>query len=159
MRKLCQEFLNICNFPVQKNEREISIDANFKQLRKAVKMDIIIPLQSSLTVMLPPKRSSEQMKEKPLSKHIPFPKEIPTIFSFRDEIQVMPSLQKPKKITLLAKDNKEYHFLLKPKDDLRKDSRLMEFNSVVNKLFKKDPEARKRRLRILLSLPPLFVQS
>ena len=33
-------------------------------------------------------------------------------------------------------------------DDLRKDARLMEFNGIVNKFFRKDPEARKRNLLI-----------
>lgn len=33
-------------------------------------------------------------------------------------------------------------------DDLRKDARLMEFNGVVNKFLRKDPEARRRDLHI-----------
>ncbi len=37
--------------------------------------------------------------------------------------QVMQSLQKPKKITLTGSDGKDYPFLAKPKDDLRKDYR------------------------------------
>ena len=33
-------------------------------------------------------------------------------------------------------------------DDLRKDCRLMEFNGIVNKFLRKDPESRKRSLNI-----------
>ena len=33
-------------------------------------------------------------------------------------------------------------------DDLRKDARLMEFNSIVNKCLRKDPESRRRDLHI-----------
>jgi serine/threonine-protein kinase ATR len=39
----------------------------------------------------------------------------------------MPSLQKPKKMTFLGSDGAHHPFLAKPKDDLRKDYRLMDF--------------------------------
>ena len=39
-------------------------------------------------------------------------------------------------------------FLAKPKDDLRKDSRMMEFNCVLNRLLSKDPASRRRDLYI-----------
>jgi serine/threonine-protein kinase ATR len=60
----------------------------------------------------------------------------------------MNSLQKPRKITIIGNDGKSYMFLCKPKDDLRKDCRLMEFNSMINRLLKKDPQSRRRQLRI-----------
>ena len=58
----------------------------------------------------------------------------------------MNSLQKPRKITVRGTDGVRYPFLVKPKDDLRKDSRLMEFNSIINKLLKKDAESGRRQL-------------
>lgn len=49
-----------------------------------------------------------------------------------------------------------YIQMLKPKDDLRKDFRLMEFNDIVNQLLSREPEARQRRLHIrLYSVVPL----
>lgn len=49
-----------------------------------------------------------------------------------------------------------YIYMLKPKDDLRKDFRLMEFNDIVNQLLARDGEARQRRLSIrLYSVAPL----
>lgn len=46
--------------------------------------------------------------------------------------------------------------MLKPKDDLRKDFRLMEFNDIVNQLLSREAEARQRRLNIrLYSVAPL----
>lgn len=46
--------------------------------------------------------------------------------------------------------------MLKPKDDLRKDFRLMEFNDIVNQLLCKESESRQRRLNIrLYSVAPL----
>lgn len=52
-------------------------------------------------------------------------------------------------------DGKDYPFLAKPKDDLRKDFRLMEFCSVLNHYFKKNTQARKRKLglRTFMVLP------
>lgn len=46
--------------------------------------------------------------------------------------------------------------MLKPKDDLRKDFRLMEFNDIVNQLLSWEAESRQRRLNIrLYSVAPL----
>lgn len=61
----------------------------------------------------------------------------------------MKSLQAPRRITIKGSDGKNYFFLCKPKDDLRKDARVMEVNNAINHLLANDPEARKRRLRIL----------
>lgn len=58
----------------------------------------------------------------------------------------MSSLQKPRKVTVRGNDGKSYSFLCKPKDDLRKDARLMEFNAMIIKLLKKDSDARSRKL-------------
>ena len=69
-------------------------------------------------------------------------------FRVEDSIKVMHSLVCPKKITFVGSDGKKYSFLCKPKDDLRRDCRLVDFNNLLNKLFTKDPECRKRNLRI-----------
>ena len=60
----------------------------------------------------------------------------------------MPSLQRPRRISLKGSDGNSYLFMCKPKDDLRRDYRLMEFNDIVNKYLQKDPESRRRRLSI-----------
>jgi len=66
--------------------------------------------------------------------------------AFEDDVEVMNSMQKPRKITVRGTDGVRYPFLVKPKDDLRKDARLMEFNSIINKLLKKDVESSRRQL-------------
>lgn len=48
----------------------------------------------------------------------------------------------------LGSDGNRYIIMLKPKDDLRKDFRLMEFNAVVNRYLQDHPDARERRLYI-----------
>ena len=76
-----------------------------------------------------------------------------------DDIDVMKSLAKPRKITLQGDDGQVYMFLGKPKDDLRKDARLMDFNSIINKLLKTNSESRRRRLcksQVLFHIPLLI---
>jgi len=58
----------------------------------------------------------------------------------------MNSMQKPRKLTVRGSDGVRYPFLVKPKDDLRKDARLMEFNGIINKLLKKDADSNRRQL-------------
>lgn len=62
----------------------------------------------------------------------------------------MNSLQKPRKIKIRGSDGHNYTFLCKPRDDLRKDARLMEFNNMINRFLKKDLEASRRTLSELL---------
>ncbi len=47
---------------------------------------------------------------------------------------------------LLGSDGREYMFLAKPQDDLRKDSRMMEVAGVINHLFASQPASRRRNL-------------
>lgn len=63
-----------------------------------------------------------------------------------DRITIMSSLQKPKKLYLHGTDGRSYPFLCKPHDDLRKDARLMDFNTMINKLLKSASESRRRQL-------------
>ncbi|KAF7683836.1 putative serine/threonine-protein kinase MEC1 like protein [Astathelohania contejeani] len=57
------------------------------------------------------------------------------ISEIKDEILTYPSLQAPKKITFVGEDGKEYSILVKAKDDLRKDSRFMDLNELVNDII------------------------
>ena len=139
---LCEKLLQICNYPVT-SETQLSIkkQREFKDLMNMTPMDIILPLQSSLTVTLPPDGLNHQ-------NHQPFPNELVTIECFHDNIDIMSSLIKPRKITITGNDGFDYMFLCKPKDDLRKDARMMDFNNILNKLLKKNPESRRRNLHI-----------
>ncbi|KAJ0077574.1 hypothetical protein Patl1_35888 [Pistacia atlantica] len=71
-----------------------------------------------------------------------------TILGIADEAEILSSLQRPKKIVLLGSDGIERPFLCKPKDDLRKDARMMEFTAMINRLLAKYPESRPRKLYI-----------
>ncbi|XP_014204493.1 serine/threonine-protein kinase ATR [Copidosoma floridanum] len=88
------------------------------------------------------------MKGVTMEDHNPFTLNWVQIAGIESEVTVMPSLQRPRRITLRGSDGKLYLFMCKPKDDLRRDFRLMEFNDIVNKYLQKDPESRRRRLYI-----------
>ncbi|GAA5943874.1 protein kinase MEC1 [Sporobolomyces koalae] len=139
--KLVQELLLLCDYNITGKVDSMSLKKSFPSLYSLLPAQIIIPLQNSLTVSLPFDASQA-------ASHKPFPDDLPTFHSFEDQITIMSSLQKPRKITIRGSDGQLYSFLCKPKDDLRKDARLMEFNAMIIKLLKKDSEARSRKLSI-----------
>src|SRR6266404_97977 len=71
------------------------------------------------------------------------------IAGLSDDVEVLRSLAKPRKITIHGSDGQTYAFLGKPKDDLRKDARLMDFNSIINKILNMNSDSRRRQLRML----------
>uniref|UniRef100_A0A182Q7R9 Serine/threonine-protein kinase ATR n=1 Tax=Anopheles farauti TaxID=69004 RepID=A0A182Q7R9_9DIPT len=78
----------------------------------------------------------------------PYPTNAIYIAGIEEEVTVLHSLQKPRKVTLRGHNGKLYTMMMKPKDDLRKDFRLMEFNAVVKQYLAQDPDAKFRRLYI-----------
>ncbi|CAF5036151.1 unnamed protein product, partial [Rotaria sp. Silwood1] len=67
---------------------------------------------------------------------------------FEDTIEVLSSLQRPKKIVIHGSDGQLYPFLCKSQDDLRVDSRCLDFCHLFNKCLKKNSETRRRQLNI-----------
>lgn len=65
-----------------------------------------------------------------------------------DNVSVMSSVARPKKITFIGTDGNRYGILCKPDDDLRKDAKVMEVNGVVNWYLHRNPESRQRQLRV-----------
>ncbi|RDX53828.1 hypothetical protein OH76DRAFT_1342536 [Lentinus brumalis] len=146
MTKLTEELLAFCRADVRE-AKVLSMKQSYKSLWKLFKLedpspahDILIPLQESLTANMPPQSVAD-------NAHQPFPTDAPTILSFFDDVEVMNSLAKPKKMSIRGSNGQVYTFLGK-KDDLRKDGRLMDFDTILNKLLKSDSEARRRQLHI-----------
>lgn len=141
-QRLAKELLRMCDYHVSKNETVLSIEKLFPGLLEVANTsELLLPLQSSMTVLLP---SNHLIS----ADHRPFASNLPTIMSFEDTIEVMNSLQKPLKMMIVGNDGNRYPFLCKPRDDLRKDARLMEFDSMINKLLQSQPESRKRKLYV-----------
>ncbi|XP_071608255.1 serine/threonine-protein kinase ATR [Heliangelus exortis] len=143
--RLTDKLLELCNKPVDGNSSTLSMNIHFKTLKRLVEehtfSEILIPLQSVMIPTLPSIPGAH-------ANHDPFPGCWAYIAGFDDTVEILASLQKPKKITLKGSDGKSYIMMCKPKDDLRKDCRLMEFNSLINKCLRKDAESRRRELHI-----------
>ncbi|CAM9876348.1 unnamed protein product, partial [Choristocarpus tenellus] len=60
------------------------------------------------------------------------------IHKFVSRVQVIPSKQRPRKITMKGEDGRDYMFLLKGHEDLRQDERVMQLFGQVNALLSKD---------------------
>lgn len=143
--RLTDKLLELCNKPVDGNSVTLSISVHFKQLKRLVEeptfSQILIPLQSVLIPTLPSTGGANP-------NHDPFPGHWAYLDGFEDSVEILASLQKPKKISLKGSDGRSYTMMCKPKDDLRKDCRLMEFNCLINKCLRKDAESRRRELHI-----------
>ncbi|XP_071964795.1 serine/threonine-protein kinase ATR-like isoform X2 [Antedon mediterranea] len=143
--KLSDRLLELCNKQPQDRCMTMSINTEFRSLKRLVDdpnfSNIIIPLQAAMNVTLP---SSQGAYE----HHDPFPGSQIFISGFDDVVEVLPSLMKPKKIAIKGSNGRLYLMMCKPKDDLRKDCRLMEFNAIVNKCLHKDADSRQRQLHI-----------
>ncbi|XP_033634079.1 serine/threonine-protein kinase ATR-like [Asterias rubens] len=143
--RLTDRLLELCNKQVDHGCTTLSINNDFRTLKRLVDdshfSDIIVPLQSAMTVTLPSSQGAHR-------DHDPFPMAQIFISSFDDVVEVLPSLQRPKKIGIQGSDGTVYVMMCKPKDDLRQDNRLMEFNGIVNKCLRKDAESRRRQLHI-----------
>jgi serine/threonine-protein kinase mTOR len=66
------------------------------------------------------------------------------VTGFANELMILQSKQRPRKLTVLGSDGKEYNFLLKGREDLRLDERVMQFFSLVNKLLAAERENLRR---------------
>ncbi|KAK0175715.1 hypothetical protein PV327_009444 [Microctonus hyperodae] len=107
---------------------------------------IMMPTSKFCQLHLP--QSVKGIHTTALDRHNPFITEWISIKGIAEQVVVLASLQRPRRITLIGSDGNQYLFMCKPRDDLRRDFRLMEFNDIVNKYLQKDPESRQRRLYI-----------
>ena len=140
-QKLSDQLLQVCNRDVGKHGTvSLSTDLGFSH-SKSSQCRLAIPIESTLVASLP--TANENMKA-----HKAFPKDTVTISAFLDDVLVLNSLIKPKKVNIRGSDGRIYGVMCKPKDDLRKDQRLLEFNSMITRILKKDAECSQRRLYI-----------
>lgn len=82
-----------------------------------------------------------------------FPSNIRTIKSIDMMVTIMQSKQAPVKCALMCSNGQKVFFLLKPmsrqdQDDYRKDAYMMDFCSLLNRLFERSPDGRSRELSL-----------
>jgi len=54
-----------------------------------------------------------RVEKERFQRHSPYPNSLVTIAEFEDTVEVMKSMQKPKKIKIKGSDGREYYFLCK----------------------------------------------
>ncbi|KAF2828831.1 hypothetical protein CC86DRAFT_319926 [Ophiobolus disseminans] len=142
-QRLTDALLAACDAPVEQRVARVSLSKDLSFSHKLAPSPLVVPIEANLLPNLPASNDS-----KTLRSHNPFPTDAITITAFMDDVLVLSSLQRPRKVDVRGSDGRMYGLLCKPKDDLRKDQRLMEFNAMINRALKKDIESSKRRLYI-----------
>ncbi|KAK4155321.1 hypothetical protein C8A00DRAFT_42044 [Chaetomidium leptoderma] len=141
--KLAEQLLLACNNGDFQSNRTTtaSIEKDLRFNHNCTPCPLVVPVESCLTATLPTLTDN-------VRKHKAFSRDVITIQRFEDRVLVLGSLAKPRKLTANGTDGKQYGLLIKPKDDLRTDQRLMEFNSLINRSLKRDAESSRRQLYI-----------
>ncbi|PZC86486.1 hypothetical protein B5X24_HaOG209205 [Helicoverpa armigera] len=145
--QLAEKLIELCNKPIAGSSSTTTVTALVRSLPRLLAGEnfshIMMPFQEFCKIVLPSKAARQERID------FNIPTEPPVyIAGIEEQISILPSLQKPRKVTLKGSDGKSYIIMLKPRDDLRKDYRLMEFNAVVNRFLQDAPETRRRRLYI-----------
>lgn len=156
-QRLSDGLLQASEAPVEPRQSQASLSRDLGFNHKLAPCALVVPLETTLTASMPAGADSTRIRS---YAHKAFAHDKITIQAFEDSVLVLSSLQRPKKVTVKGSDGKSYGLLCKPKDDLRKDQRLMEFNGVINRALKRDAEASKRRLYIkTYAVTPLSEES
>ena len=125
--------------------KSMSLSKDFPEMAKLFSKNsefspILLPFRLLVNVTLP--------KSFYETNYNPFPSKDVYIKSIDDYIELLHSLQKPKKIKIIGTDGKTYTILCKQGDDLRKDNCLIEFCNLLNRRFKCDADSRRRQLKV-----------
>ena len=65
------------------------------------------------------------------------------------KIVLFTSLQKPRKVEFKSRNGRSYHYLCKKDEDLRKDMRMMEFATFINRILTNNRQCRQKNLRMV----------
>lgn len=142
-QRLTDSLLSACDAPIEQRVQHVSLSRDLGFNLKLAPCLLVIPIEATTIPTLPSGNDSRSIRA-----HNPFPQDIVTIAEFMDDVLVLASLQRPRRITVRGSDGRTYALMCKPKDDLRKDQRLMEFNAMINRALQQDIQASKRRLYI-----------
>lgn len=141
-KKLFGLFIRFAQVPVKKGIKRVSLNKDLDGAELFEPIDsLVIPVRSNLEIKLP---TTTHLK-KPLNA---FPKNASTSFNGADDlVNVFNSLQTPKQLTIRGSDGRPYRLMVK-KDDTRKDAKVVEFTTLINRLLLLNNESRKRNLII-----------
>jgi len=141
---LCDQLIRLCHHAPAGRARSFSVRRDFAALARLTPLGIVVPVSAALAAA--PAACEGGLGEEGGDAAAASP--VVSIAGFGDEVTLLVSLQRPKRLTLIGSDGRAYGFLAKPKDDLRKDARMMEVAGVANALFAREPAASRRGLRL-----------
>lgn len=94
---LIDHLIKLCFNAGQPKARTINIATEFSALKRMMPLDIIMPIQQSLTVTLP------TYDQNPKASDIFSSMDLPIISGIADEAEILSSLQRPKKVCFYCK--------------------------------------------------------
>ncbi|XP_003376297.1 hypothetical protein Tsp_00544 [Trichinella spiralis] len=129
LKKLCYSAAGARRLSLSMSQDFPKLNSYFSN-RRASRPPIILPMQSMMDINMSVLKLSNSAcsDQKPVGTS--FPIQPVYIAGFADTVEILSSLQKPKKILIVCTDGKTYPMMCKAKDDLRLDKRLMEFNNL-----------------------------
>lgn len=166
---LIDELIQVCHHKTTDHHLRngLCVSQHFPKLKQLLmrhsgRLPVIVPSQEALTIALPgngsaehgsnsaPTANSNQTTRTKVRNHNAFPQDQVTVSGVDENLMVLNSLMKPSRLTIIGSDGLKYHFLCKreEKGDMRKDSRLMEFNSMLNRLLQNNTDSRKRAIKL-----------
>lgn len=89
---LIDQMIKLSFYPGQPKAKTVNLQSEFSALKRMMPVGVIMPLQKALTVSLPADGLSNV-------NYNPFPAgDYPTISGIMDEVEILASLQRPKKV-------------------------------------------------------------
>ncbi|KAL6451254.1 MEC1 Serine/threonine-protein kinase MEC1 [Candida maltosa Xu316] len=145
-KRLFEKLIKIANFtiPRKSNTRQYSLVKDFEvELSDPIEA-LVIPVQSNLQIRLPNGGGNASINSnfKGFSRSSTI-----TFDGFDDRVNIFHSLQMPRQVTIRGSDGKVYRLMIKS-DDTRKDAKVVEFTTMINRILMTSTEARKRGLQI-----------
>uniref|UniRef100_A0A182K3Q7 Serine/threonine-protein kinase ATR n=1 Tax=Anopheles christyi TaxID=43041 RepID=A0A182K3Q7_9DIPT len=158
MQKLIKDFNGLAERLIELTNKEIPGNAGSTRITNAANVTVstlvkalpkLLADKHFSNILIPIERCMQLVLNKNTGTNFqPYPTNAIYIAGIAEEVTVLHSLQKPRKVSLRGHNGKLYTMMMKPKDDLRKDFRLMEFNAVVKQYLSQEPDAKLRRLYI-----------
>lgn len=118
--EFCRLLISICDMTVSTDVFTLNLSKEVRVCKRIMSSDMLIAAPNSILIYTPENKEAYDY-----------------IRGFEDHCVALPSLQRPKKLRFVLNNSKHMIALLKPKDDLRKDSRFMELCRLLNQNFSK----------------------
>ncbi|TID16683.1 hypothetical protein CANINC_004135 [Pichia inconspicua] len=137
--QLLEAIMAVCNTKEKltrgsSTSRDLYKDLGFNYPRGTPNMALCLPIKYNVDLLYNLSSSAKQ--------------KLVCYQSFHEKVRVLSSMQQPKRIKVTGTNGASYYLLFKPNDDLRKDNKVMEFATIMNRLLQKNFETQQRNLCI-----------